>query len=41
MAELLTTLPEWKELEAHYKEAQQWHMRDMFSDDPGRFGKFR
>lgn len=41
MAEPLCTIAEWKELEAHYKEAKEWHMREMFTDDPGRFGKFR
>lgn len=41
MAADLCSLSEWKELEAHYKEAKEWHMREMFKDDPGRFGKFR
>ena len=41
MAEPLCTIAEWKELEAHYKEAQEWHMRDMFIDDLDRFDKFR
>ena len=41
MAEPLCTIAEWKELEAHYKEAQEWHMRDMFIDDFDRFDKFR
>ena len=41
MAEHLSSVPEWKELETHYKEAKEWHMRDMFTDDPGRFDKFR
>ena len=41
MAEHLSSVAEWKELEAHYKEAKEWHMRDMFTDDPGRFDKFR
>jgi glucose-6-phosphate isomerase len=40
MAEHLSSVAEWKELETHYKEAKEWHMRDMFTDDPGRFGKF-
>ena len=41
MAEHLSSVAEWKELETHYKEAKEWHMRDMFTDDPGRFDKFR
>ena len=41
MAEPLCSVAEWKALEAHYREAQQWHMREMFNDDPGRFSKFR
>lgn len=40
MANPLCSTAEWKELQAHYKEAKEWHMRDMFTDDPGRFGKF-
>jgi glucose-6-phosphate isomerase len=27
---------EWKELEAHYREASSWHMRDLFEADPKR-----
>lgn len=41
MAEPLCSVAEWKELEAHYKDAQEWHMRQLFDDDPGRFDKFR
>ena len=41
MAMDLCSLAEWKELEAHYKEAKEWHMREMFKDDTGRFDKFR
>ena len=41
MAAPLTSIAEWTELEQHYKEAKEWHMRDMFRDDPGRFEKFR
>lgn len=40
MAEPLCSVAEWKELEAHYKDAQEWHMRQLFDDDPGRFDKF-
>lgn len=41
MAEPLCSVAEWKDLEAHYKDAQGWHMRQLFDDDPGRFDKFR
>lgn len=41
MAAPLTSTAEWKELEQHHKEAKEWHMRDLFKDDPGRFEKFR
>ena len=30
----------WKELQVHYAEMKDTHMRDLFSDDPGRFNKF-
>ena len=32
--------PEWKALEAHKAEMAEVHMRDLFSDDPGRFERF-
>ncbi|APU67973.1 glucose-6-phosphate isomerase [Christiangramia flava] len=30
----------WKELEEHFKEVGQFHMRDLFREDPGRADKF-
>lgn len=30
----------WKELEEHFKEVGQLHMRDLFREDPGRADKF-
>jgi glucose-6-phosphate isomerase len=32
--------PAWKALQAHYEEICHQHMRDMFDQDPQRFGRF-
>jgi glucose-6-phosphate isomerase len=32
----LTRRPAWKSLRTHYKEMNQWHLRDLFADDPQR-----
>jgi len=39
MSELAKS-PAWKALEAHYQEMKEKHMRDLFKQDPSRFGKF-
>lgn len=39
MSELVKS-PAWKALEAHYQEMKEKHMRDLFKQDPSRFGKF-
>ena len=36
----LTRSSAWKALEDHYKTASQWHMRDLFAQDAGRFDRF-
>jgi len=36
----LTQSPAWKALEVHHRVMASKHMRDLFSDDPNRFGKF-
>lgn len=36
----LTEKPEWKDLQEHYEKAKEWHMRQMFSEDPERFDFF-
>ena len=36
----LKTRPAWKALEAHYKTVHQLHMRNLFTDDPKRGGRF-
>jgi glucose-6-phosphate isomerase len=35
-----TRLEAWKALEAHHKQIEHVHMRDLFRDDPKRFDKF-
>ncbi len=35
-----TTTLSWKELELHAHEMQQRHMKDLFAQDPDRFGEF-
>ena len=30
----------WNKLKAHYQSAKQWHLRQLFKDDPKRFEKF-
>ena len=30
----------WNKLKAHYQSANQWHLRQLFKDDPKRFEKF-
>src|SRR5262245_42376321 len=32
----LTRQPAWKALHTHYKEIKNWHLRDLFADDPQR-----
>src|SRR5262245_56721028 len=32
----LTKQPAWKSLSTHYKEMNDWHLRDLFADDPQR-----
>src|SRR5438105_1710891 len=32
----LTARPAWKALEAHYQEARQWHLRQLFAEDSRR-----
>ncbi len=36
----LTTSPAWKALAAHHQEIAGLHMRDLFTQDPGRFERF-
>ncbi|MBN1596457.1 glucose-6-phosphate isomerase [candidate division FCPU426 bacterium] len=36
----LTASPAWQDLEKHYQEVKNVHMRDLFAQDPGRFQKF-
>jgi hypothetical protein len=33
-------LPAWKSLEKHGKKLENVHMRDLFTEDPGRFRTF-
>jgi glucose-6-phosphate isomerase len=35
-----TVQPAWKELEAHYQEMRQRHLRDLFAEDPQRGKRF-
>jgi glucose-6-phosphate isomerase len=35
-----TTTKSWKRLTDHFKQMKSVHMRDLFSEDPGRFDKF-
>ena len=35
-----TQLPAWKTLQAHFNEVAPLHMRNLFREDPGRFGRF-
>ena len=37
----VTASPEWVALQDHYKQAKEWHMRDLFEQDPKRFENFR
>lgn len=37
---LLCNLPAWKNLQDHYCEVADLHMRDLFKNDPERFNKF-
>lgn len=30
----------WSELRTHYQEAKQWHLRELFKNDPQRFDKY-
>ena len=36
----LTSSSAWVALQAHYDQIKSLHMRDLFADDTGRFGKF-
>ncbi len=36
MTENLTTLPAWRDLQAHFDEIRDTHLRDLFADDPER-----
>src|SRR5580698_6935613 len=36
----LTQSPAWQELQLHYKQIVDKHMRQLFEDDPSRFDKF-
>ncbi|MEW6517267.1 MAG: glucose-6-phosphate isomerase [candidate division FCPU426 bacterium] len=36
----LTSSPAWQALQAHYQKIKDAQMRDLFSQDPGRFNKF-
>ena len=35
-----TQFPAWQALEAHFREVEGLHMRDLFAHDPRRFEKF-
>ena len=35
-----TATKSWKKLTGHFKKMKSVHMRDLFSEDPGRFDKF-
>ena len=37
----LVDIPEWKALQDHHEVAKEWHMRDMFAENPKRFQEFR
>ena len=37
---LLSDLPAWKQLQAHFEDAKDLHMRDLFAEDPQRFDRF-
>ena len=37
----VTASPEWVALQDHYKQAKDWHMRDLFEQDAKRFENFR
>ena len=30
----------WKKLKAHYQEARNWHLKQLFKEDEGRFEKY-
>ena len=36
----LTSRPEWQALKTHQAELESTHMRELFSDDPGRASRF-
>ena len=36
----LTKRKAWKELQAHYKQVRELHLRDLFADDPKRGERF-
>ena len=35
-----TATKSWKKLAGHFEQMKSVHMRDLFSEDPGRFDKF-
>ena len=37
----LTELKEWKSLQSHYKDAENFNLRELFKNDPARAEKFR
>ena len=37
----VTASAEWVALQDHYKQAKDWHMRDLFEQDTKRFEKLR
>jgi glucose-6-phosphate isomerase len=36
----MTTITAFQALQSHYAEAKDWHMRQLFSQEPARFSKF-
>ncbi|MCB0244425.1 MAG: glucose-6-phosphate isomerase, partial [Anaerolineae bacterium] len=36
MTQNLTTLPAWRDLQVHFDEIRDTHLRDLFADDPER-----
>src|SRR5699024_5807002 len=38
--ESLTRQPAWKALHEHYREASQWHLRQLFAENPKRAAEF-
>ncbi|HQH57431.1 MAG TPA: glucose-6-phosphate isomerase [Anaerolineaceae bacterium] len=40
MSTSLESSPAWKELQAHYAQVKDLHMRTLFAEDPARFNRF-